>query len=691
MKNVIQFKNNFINLKDSNSDNYQLAMSVVSELMQFGFILDKEAIDNLSKASSEDITTFHNEVITYLKEITGSKTSYKPFWKGFPQEVMEKTECELWLHQIVHYMSNGEYEPNEWTKERPTAFEQPKFQKITAGDDVKFLNIFTILVSVNQSLTPSDLDTIKWFVSSGTELVMPNVIPFKENLCTLASMGLDVPVKTVTDVLRIAVGMSGGDISLPKVPFEMVRTNAWSRAKSFNPKRLEFRFKKFTRAERRLILTLLEKTNCDATEAVLKDQRWVRLGEIIHPGEYKKHFPKSFDMFNAIRNTKVQSWYGKVDVAFNKSFEDGLNVLSQRAGEFMRRLDWLIRTNDIDDKKNVLYTTLENVIGKVSNKVLFETYTHFDGRGKTVTNRSIMVKGSRTRTKLPDLPALDIEDIERVKSIIIGGLKNKFNTLSKLDKVWVDEELKNIPLPSNMRSMNASLKPRVRGVRIPIGNQKAKVIRAFVHWMDERGNRDIDLTATFIGMGRIKRIGWNGEHSGHEGCYSGDIRHRQGPCAEYIDIDVNESLKSGYKYVIIDAHNYNGGSFESITDCVAGFMEREFPEADEIFVPATLANTVRLTSEASTTIVTMVDLETQEYIFLDIDASGIPVASANFDNIMAAIQPYMEPPRFSVYDLVLLHVDARGGELAEKDLVETTFGFDEYADSYVKTLELMGV
>ena len=161
MKNVIQFKNNFINLKDSNSDNYQLAMSVVSELMQFGFILDKEGIDNLSKASSEDITTFHNEVITYLKEITGSKTSYKPFWKGFPQEVMEKTECELWLHQIVHYMSNGEYEPNEWTKERPTAFEQPKFQKITAGDDVKFLNIFTILVSVNQSLTPSDLDTIK--------------------------------------------------------------------------------------------------------------------------------------------------------------------------------------------------------------------------------------------------------------------------------------------------------------------------------------------------------------------------------------------------------------------------------------------------------------------------------------------------------------------------------------------------
>lgn len=690
MKNVIQFRNNFVNLKNANANNVQLAMPVVAELLQFGFLLDKTAIDNLSNASSEDIISFHNEVIKFLKEITGSKRTHKPFWKGFPQEVMEKSECELWLHQIIHYMSEGTYEPNEWTKERPTAFEQPKYTTITAGDENKFLKIFTDLVSVNQSLTPDDLDIVRWFVRSGVELRLPETIPFKENLCTLASMGLDVPVKTVTDVLRIAVGMSDGDISLPKVPREYIRANAWSSHKTLNPARLTFRFRKFTRSERKFILNLLEKTNCDATEAVLRDQRWIRLGEILHPGEYQNKFPKAFKMFDAIRNTKVTSWYGKVESAFKTSFVHGLTTLAERPGEFLRKLDWLVRSNE-GTRKELVLKTLSEVVTKVSNKVLFETYTHFEGRNTVKTNRSIMVKGTRKRTVLPDLVAIDKETIARIQDIIRTGLKFKFNKLPKLGKVWVDEELKNIPLPSNMRSMNSALKPRVRGIRIPIGNQNAKVIRAFVHWFDERGNQDIDLTATFLGMGKVKRIGWNGDHNTEEGCYSGDIRHRQGACAEYIDINIAKTLRNGYKYVILDARNFNGGSLEEITDCVAGFMEREFPKAGEIFKPATLANTVRLTSPSPNTIVTMIDVETQEYIFLDIDADGIPVASHSFDDIMKAVQPYMEPPKFSVYDLIRLHVDARGGVLVDKDKLNTSFTFEEFSESYVETLKLMGV
>jgi len=130
-----------------------LAMSVVSELMQFGYVPSVDAIEMLSSADRGDIIQFHDEVISYLKKMTGSNRNYTPFWKGFPQEVMEKSEIELWIHQIVHYMSNGQYEPNEWTKERPTAFEQPKLYTINVGSEDKFLSIFTDLVSVNQSLT----------------------------------------------------------------------------------------------------------------------------------------------------------------------------------------------------------------------------------------------------------------------------------------------------------------------------------------------------------------------------------------------------------------------------------------------------------------------------------------------------------------------------------------------------------
>ena len=185
MKNVIQLRNRFVNLTKSKENNYQLAMSIASELMQFGFLLNKDAIDNLSLASRVDIIKFHDETITYLKKATGSNRNFQAFWKGFPQQVMEMTECELWIHQIIHYMSNGSYIPSDWTRERPTAFEQPNYTIITAGDEDRFLKIFTDLVSVNQSLTPEDLDIIKFFISSGTELRFPKTIPFKENLCVI--------------------------------------------------------------------------------------------------------------------------------------------------------------------------------------------------------------------------------------------------------------------------------------------------------------------------------------------------------------------------------------------------------------------------------------------------------------------------------------------------------------------------
>ncbi len=686
MKNVIQLRNRFVNLTNANENNYELAMSVVSELMQFGYMLDKHAINNLSAASRKDIVEFHDEVITYLKKMTGSNRNFQPFWKGFPTQVMEMSECELWMHQLVCYWTNSAYQPNDWTRERPTAFEQPKYTEITVGDEDRFLKIFTDLTSVNQSLTPDDMEIIKWFVSSGQELRFPKSIPFKENLCTLAAMGLDVPVNTVTDVLRIAVGMSGGDISLPKVPAKRVQMNRWTRALSDNPNRVNFKFRKFKRSERKQILNLLEKTSCDASEAVLKDQRWIRLGEILHPGEHKNKFPKSFEMFNAIRNEKVRSWNSKVEASFNLSFEEGIQVLSERPGEFMRRLDALVRNNN-GEKRALVLETLKGLAPRVSNKVLFEAYAHFGRRNKPVLNRTIMIKGARGRTPLPDLDALSEEVVNKIKEIIISSLKSKFSTLEKMGNVYIDEELKKIPLPTNMRSASSSLKPVVRGTRTPIGNQKSRVIRAFVHWYDANGSEDLDLAATFIGMGKKDVIGWNGTHNSNHGCYSGDVLNRPGACAEYIDIKVDEALKAGYKYVIMDVRNFKGRSFSSVKDCVAGYMEREFAESNENFVPKTIANCTRLQNESSTTLMSIIDLETREVIHLDIDQDGIPVASANFDAIMDAIKPYCEPPAFSVHHLLELHVETRGNIVDNEKDADVSLKFKDFSESYVETLK----
>lgn len=665
-----------------------LAFSVISELMQFGFVPTAEAQVMLTSASKEDVVQFHNEVVTYLKDITGAKRSYKPFWKGFPTQVMEMTEVELWMHQIVHYWSNGEYTPSDWTKERPTAFEQPKYTMYGAGTEEDFLNIFKSLVSVNQSLTPEDLADVKWFASNVPNLPMPSVIPFKETLCTLASLGLNVPVKTVTDVLRIAVALSGGDVSLPKVPNALVKANAWTKVKVDNPEREKFKFRKFKRSERQYLLGLLESTNCDASEAVLKLQRWIRLGELLHPGDYRRQFPKSYRMFAQLRNEKIQSWYGKVEDAFKSSLTEGLSVLGERPGEFLRKFDFIVRSNPTDTDKCL--NALGKVSDKVSNKVLFESYAHFEDRTVPAT-RSVMVKGARKRTKLEELPALPATTVQAVQSTILSSLSKKFSKLPSLGSTWIDENLKLLPVPANMRSLNAALKPTIRGQRTPIGNQNAKVIRAYVHWFDENGREDLDLSSSFVGMGKIEHISWNTNLKHRLGCHSGDVRHVKGACAEYVDIDVQACKKEGFKYVVMTVNNFNGRGLDTMKDCVFGYMEREFPAAQEIFVPATLANSVKLQSTSTNTLVAVIDVETQEYIFLDIDTAGIPVATANVNAMLEAIKPYCEPPKFSVYDLLVMHTNARGKLVTDESKAETVFKYDDFANSYVETLALMGV
>ncbi len=689
-KNIIQLRNGFVNLPNLKQNNKELAMSVASELMQFGYMLDENAIENLSNSSVDEITKLLNETVDYLKIMTGSNRNYTPFWKGFPEEVMNKSEMELWLYQMAHYVSNGAFEPNELVYERKEAFKHPKYTMLTSGDDTKFLNVFTKLVSVNNSLTPDDMNIVEWFVDNDIELIFPETIPFKENLCTLAGLGLDVPVKTVTDVLRIAVYHSGGDISLPKVPTKMVRESAWTTKKIENPAREQFKFAKFTRSERKLLLSLLEKTNCDLSEAVLKSSRWIRLGEILHPGEYKNKFPKSFEFFNSLRNEKVRSWYSSVNSAFEKSFEDGLKKLSERPGEFFRRLDHLIRNNS--NQKDLILRYMNKVGTKVSNKVLFETYEHFEGRDVDNNFRTIMIKGARNRVKLPDLSALSEHTINSVQGAIKKSLLKKFSELESLGRVWVDEELKNIPMPKNMRSLSSSLKPTIRGQRFPVGNQNAPVIRAFVHWFDENGNQDVDLSCVLYGNDKVAHIGWNGGRNKSYGLYSGDIRYRKGACAEYVDIKVDEAVNDGFKYAVIDANNYTGRPFHTVKDCVAGYMERENTESTMHFVPSTIAGCMRLQNDSSSTMVSVIDLETREYIHLDIDRNSIPVSSANFQAILDAIRPYCEAPKFSVYDLIMLHVEARGMELVEsKEDAENAFEYSDFENSYIQTLSLMGI
>lgn len=687
-RNIVSLQKGLVCPSNDGMDNRIAVATVQSHLMMYGYMLDQDAFTELSKSDLSVIKLFNDEVITYLKGILGGNRKFEPLYKNFPEEVMSLSDYELYFNAIIHYWSLGTWEPSTVTYEKPIKFENIKYVMIKYGTQERFERIFTDLVSINTSLTPSDLEVVIWFVLSGEKLVFPTVIPFKENLCTLAGLGIEgLPIKTPTDVLRICVHLSGGDISLPKVPSTEVRGNRWSSGKIPNVERLKFKFKKFTRSERRYILGLLEQTNCDPKEMVLRDQRWIRLGEILHPMEYKNKFPKSADAFNKIRNEKVKSWYSLLNEAFNIHLERGLKFLSQKPGEFSRRIDWLVRT--YPDNLDLIMKYFNEAVKGTSNKVLYEVYTHFEGRTEVNTKRTIMVKGSRKVTELPTLPAIDKKIVESIHSKLFETLKDKFSTLESLGTCWIDEELKKIPLPTNMRSMNFSSKPTIRGQRVPLDNPDAKVIRPFIHWMDKSGNEDLDLSVTFVGEKSVDVLSYSQLRVG-KSCHSGDVRYRKGPCAEYIDIDMKDAKSRGYKYAVIDVRNFQGNSLKSV-ETVFGIMEREHPTENKTWLPETISSCQNLESESTNTLIAIIDFETMEYIMLDIDSSGAVYASGDVKNTLKMIEQYTQLPKLSVYDLILLHVEGRGKQVTLDSNVDTYFKYEDFCNSYEETGKLMGV
>ena len=674
--------------------NSMYAYTVQAELMQFGVMLDERSLSCLMLQTCENIIRYHDEVIAYLKYIKGDG-NYRPLYDGFPQQVMEMSETELFLNAIFHYWSNGEWVPNAYTKSKPTAFEHPTYKILRPCGEAEFNRIFTDILSVNQSITPMDKEVVKWFLDNGV-CIYPIEIPFKENYCMVLSMlniedGIPYSY-TYTDILRVAVYMSGGDISL-----------------SGNTK---FRL---TNKQRSRIMTLLEMKSSrelvgqaflDSLEDLKKYRnKWLALFNHIHADSKrfrKQKYANAQRVVELLRfhADKIHTWNAKIE---NLEFCIKLHELSKRPGELARRLNALLleaqgkkifANTRVDPAEDVVVSWFRSVAHKISNKVLFELYTYFEGRREDQKQRTVFIKGARKPVKLTPLEALPKDIVDKVQDVIITSVKGKLIEWPKLGKVIIDEKLKNIPLPTNMRSISETDTPMVRGTRMPINVDHTKTVRFYVHWKDAFGTEDIDLSATLLGMGQRITVSWNGFYKWGANEYlvahSGDVRYRKGDCAEYIDINIKEMRKQGLRYVMVDVRNFNGRSLKSLNPAF-GYMEREHPEANSTWVPNTVAASWRLQSEAKACIAVMIDLETMEYIPLDIDSNSI-TATGDTEALLTAMRMYMEPPKLSVHGLVMWHAEARGAkvvEQAEEGEEVTHFRFEDFAGSYIETLKLM--
>jgi stress response protein SCP2 len=440
------------------------------------------------------------------------------------------------------------------------------------------------------------------------------------------------------------------------------------------------KFKSLSKRNRKLLLKSLENIG-NITEDMLRyKNRWKRLGEKLHPFEYKSRFPKCFEAFDIIRNDKpFETFNGKVEKALlNSDVLASTNLLKSRPGELARRLDKLIRLSTNSD---IIISEFSHVVTKVSSPVLLQVHTHFKHRNSPKELRTFFPKGNIGKARAIDntLPNIDQNICDKIVIICENALIERFKIYKPLGKVFIDEKLKNYTVPFAQRSASKALKTISRGskVDLPIGD----TIRFFIYWKDGANRTDLDLSALALDTDSRYKLTiayYNLKDIG--GYHSGDITSAPEGASEFIDIEIEKCLKQGIRYVLMSVNSFTNQSYSDLPICFAGFMIRQFPNSGEIYDPLTVENKFDLTANTRVAIPIIIDLYERKAIWTDLSLKRNPSTNNNVHNnlssttiINKSMTTLIKP---NLYDLLNLHIKARGQKTFDINEANTIFAID---------------
>lgn len=656
-------------------------------LEALGYGLSETLIAACRALSLDRLTALYGEIVAELRSGKGADKAFKPMYPNFPRQVMEMSRAQLYLNAIVHYWSAGKLFPVSERKERFPLLDNTDLREIDLGSQSDFETLFANLVGANSSPSPTDQEDIVWFVENYRDNIgalLPETVPQKETVAFLATWLLAYTtqpapflaryIKTATDVLRLAVSLSAGDVSLAAVT----------------------KFKTFPRPERRLLLTLLEAVP-DATEDMLRfKSRWIRLGEKLHPDEFGKRFPKSVKAFAVLRNNEpFKTFSGVVETALaGRDVASALTKLSTRAGELARRLDHLLRIDDV--KQTNVIVAFAEVAPNVSTPVLLQVRHHFAMRPNAPALRVFFPKGivAKAHGEPNTLPLLPADVCNSVVSVCEETLVARFAKLAPLGKVYVDPLLTDYMVPFALRSASKSLRTVVRGSRLPLPG--GDVLRFFIWWKNGKDETDIDLSAVLLDEAfEQKDVLSYYNLANYGGCHSGDIVDAPEGASEFIDITISKVREAGIRYVVMSVNSYSQQPFIELPECFAGWMARQKPESGEIYEPRTVQDKLDLTADTKIAVPVVFDLVERRAVWCDMALRSHPRfvnnVAGNIGGVRATVQALTQAAKPNLYDLLFLHAAARGEIVntpGDADTVfsvatETPFRLEEIASQYM--------
>ncbi|HYH75527.1 MAG TPA: TerD family protein [Candidatus Saccharimonadales bacterium] len=642
-----------------------------ANLKGLGYRLSADAEQAIATLQLKDARAFYEDTIGALHRLVGAHVKYRPMYPNFPWQVEKASDQELRINSMMHYFGDligARIMPKYEVEQRQPLADRTKLKVLELGNQADFDSIFCMLLQAKSAWSETDTADVRWFIGTYTDEtltnMLPEAIPNKENMAsilvamrerTLFATLVKQYAQTATDVLRIAVAVSGGDVSLAAPT----------------------KFGRLSRPERRLLLGVLEKASNSTEDMCRRPEVWKRLGERLHPGEYRHRFPKTMQAFTIIReDLPVVTFAGQVERAIQEQdVHAALELLVTRPGELARRMDNLLRTMH---NSPAILTALEEVAPQVSSPVLLQLMAHMQHRNEPRDIRVFFPKGSVSKLAAVanTLPVVPEADRQAVVSICREALIKRYKALPPLGKVYLDEGLRSFTVPFATRSTSRALKTVGRGSRFKLG--KGPVVRFFIWWKDGTERTDIDLSALGLDENsnfKMQITYYNLKELGS--AHSGDITSAPKGASEFIDLDIAKALEAGVRYIVMTVHSYTQQPFYELPECFAGFMLREAPKSGEVYEPRTVQNKIDLTADTQICMPMILDLQTREVIWTDIATKGRPSHNNNVLNSMSSLtimnKAMLSLAKPNLYDLFALHVAARGERVATQKEAHTIF------------------
>ena len=610
---------------------------------------------------------------------------YRPFYPDFPVQVRTVSEAALLVNTALHYLG-------DIVGVRILPDYRPSPREPLPGDDdaltelglVRAQDLERIVADLAAQATPfsaqdrADLTALRGF---GPERA-PHVT-VKENLAVLTvtfpDLDFSASYRTVTDVLRLAVALAGGDVSLAE----------------------PCRFPSFSRAQRRRLLGLLDAvgqvqdSRDSAEEMARRCERWKRLARHLRPGDYARRFPRAAALLHQVASGDAEAGFtSRLEEALaRRDVEGALHLLTTRPGVFARRLNHLLRLCADDAARERVVAEFARVAPEVSLPVLVRLWEYFSSPGPDALPWRVVAIKAATGTKTTLIPSTRRPG--PADAAVVRAVEEALRQRKRLGRIAVLQGMyEGYTAPVGLRSASPGLRTAGRGTRLPL--PEGETIRFFLHWRDlpeapaeasgpagpaaaeGRDTRvDLDLSAFFVSedFTRTEQIAYYNLRS-TAAVHSGDLTSAPDGAAEFIDVTLAEALRQGWRYVVMTVHSFSHHRLSEVPECWAGAMARGAdPQSGEVFEASTVMQRLDLVSPTFNATPFVIDLAERRLIWWDLPVGVGAHQVANLDRssnrVLAHLLDLLEGRRMPLAHLLGLLAD---DVVEDHDEAELVFG-----------------